>query len=97
MSNGFVHFLIVALLIQILQWAKIDFITMFALFVSVSTVPISTNRGACESRCPRRHQLLLDGVRLHALVLGDLVKVLVPVRKRELRAVSERREEGVYP
>ena len=58
----------------------------------MSTVPISTNRGACESRCPRRHQLLLDGVRLHALVLGDLVKVLVPVRKRELRAVSEKEE-----
>ena len=47
-----------------------------------------TYRGAGEPGRPRRYQLLLERVHLHALVLGDLVQVLVPVRERELKTVS---------
>ena len=57
---------------------------------------ISTHRSAGEPRRPRRGQLLLERVDLHALVLGDLVQVFVPVRERQLWAVSASKE-GMGP
>ena len=47
-----------------------------------------TNRCACEPWRSRPDQLLLERVHLHALGLGDLVQVLVPVRERELWTIS---------
>ena len=55
-----------------------------------------TYRGAGEPGRPRRQQLLLERVHLHALVLGDFVQVLVPVRERELGTVSAKRGEILH-